>query len=104
MLSEQFCGGGVFAETFPREPCELKVVTVQSDLSSAIVLDTSGYLIAQNQGADTAQDSGHILELHIDEGTKVKKGDLLIQLDAKELAADLAAVKGLACPGESSAG
>jgi RND family efflux transporter MFP subunit len=72
---------------------ELKVVTVQSDLSSAIVLDTSGYLMAQTKVQILPKIPGTILEMHIDEGTKIKKGDLLVQLDAKEFAADLAASK-----------
>jgi multidrug efflux pump subunit AcrA (membrane-fusion protein) len=62
-------------------------------MSSAIVLDTSGYLMAQTKVQILPKIPGTILELHIDEGTKVKKGDLLVQLDAKELTADLAGSK-----------
>ena len=84
---------GLSQKLFPSRPVELNIVTVQSDLSSAIVLDTSGYLMAQTKVQMLPKIPGTILELHIDEGTKVKKGDLLIQLDAKEFAADLAASK-----------
>jgi multidrug efflux pump subunit AcrA (membrane-fusion protein) len=84
---------GFSRKLFAPRPVELKVVTVQSDLSSAIVLDTSGYLMAQMKVQMLPKIPGTILELHIDEGTKVKKGDLLVQLDAKELVADLAASK-----------
>ena len=74
---------GISRKLFPSPPVELKVVTVQSDLSSAIVLDTSGYLMAQTKVQMLPKIPGTILELHIDEGTKVKKGDLLVQLDAQ---------------------
>jgi HlyD family secretion protein len=84
---------GLSRKLFPSPPVELKVVTVKSDLSSAIVLDTSGYLMAQTKVQILPKIPGTILELHIDEGTKVKKGDLLVQLDAQEFAADLAASK-----------
>jgi multidrug efflux pump subunit AcrA (membrane-fusion protein) len=84
---------GFSRKLFAPQAVELKVVTVQSDLSSAIVLDTSGYLMAQMKVQMLPKIPGTILELHIDEGTKVKKGDLLVQLDAKELVADLAASK-----------
>ena len=84
---------GLSQKLFPSRPVELNIVTVQSDLSSAIVLDTSGYLMAQTKVQMLPKIPGTILELHIDEGTKVKKGDLLIQLDAEEFAADLAASK-----------
>lgn len=84
---------GFSRKLFAPRPIELKVVTVQSDLSSAIVLDTSGYLMAQTKVQILPKIPGSILELHIDEGTKVKKGDLLVQLDAKELTADLGASK-----------
>src|SRR5262245_6655429 len=84
---------GLSKRLFPPQVVQLKVVTVQSDLSSAIVLDTSGYLMAQTKVQMLPKIPGTIQELHINEGTKVKKGDLLVRLDAQELAADLAAAK-----------
>ncbi|MEX0610898.1 MAG: efflux RND transporter periplasmic adaptor subunit [Pirellulales bacterium] len=72
---------------------EVDVVSVESQLSAATVLDTSGYLMAKTKVLVNSKIPGTIVELPIDEGAKVQERELLARLDGDEYAADLAAAK-----------
>jgi HlyD family secretion protein len=50
-------------------------------------------IVDGNEVIVSPQITGRIIALHVDEGTEVKKGDLIAELDPKELEANLAAAK-----------
>ena len=72
---------------------DVDVVSVESPLTAVTVLDTSGYLMAKTKVQVNSKIPGTIVQLPIEEGAKVQKGELLARLDGDEYAADLAAAK-----------
>ena len=55
------------------------------------VLTASGYVVAQRKAAVATKASGRLEELRVQEGSRVKKGDLLARIDARDVVAQLAA-------------
>jgi RND family efflux transporter MFP subunit len=56
----------------------------------AAVLDASGYVTARRQATVSAKITGKVVEVLIEEGMRVKEGDLLARLDDTEVRAQLA--------------
>jgi RND family efflux transporter MFP subunit len=54
-----------------------------------VVLECKGYLVPASQVTVSPKVAGQVVELLIDEGTRVKAGDVLARLDAEEYTADL---------------
>jgi Barrel-sandwich domain of CusB or HlyD membrane-fusion len=61
----------------------------QAGRSGKIVLEQKGYLAPARVVLVAPEVSGRIMALHFEEGTRVRKGDLLGQLDATPYALDL---------------
>jgi HlyD family secretion protein len=55
------------------------------------VLTASGYVVAQRKAAVATKATGRLEALNVQEGSRVKKGDLLARIDARDVEAQLAA-------------
>jgi RND family efflux transporter MFP subunit len=56
-----------------------------------VTLTSSGYLVAQRRASLASKASGRLVYLAVREGSRVKEGDLLARLDARDVAAQFAA-------------
>ena len=54
-------------------------------------LTASGYLVAQRRAAVASKASGRLIELHVREGSVLKKGELIARIDAADVQAAIAA-------------
>jgi multidrug efflux pump subunit AcrA (membrane-fusion protein) len=61
--------------------------------STGSVLDSSGYVTARRQATVSAKITGKVAEVLIEEGIRVKEGDVLARLDDTEAKAQLALAK-----------
>jgi len=61
----------------------------QSSNSAASVLDASGYVTARMQATVSSKLTGKVLEVYIEEGMFVEKGQILAQLDDSSVQAEL---------------
>jgi len=57
------------------------------------VLTASGYVVAQRKAAVATKGTGRLEELKVQEGSRVKKGDLLARIDSRDVAAQLQAAQ-----------
>ncbi len=57
------------------------------------VLTASGYVVAQRKAAVATKATGRLELLNVQEGSRVKKGDLLARIDARDVEAQLAAAQ-----------
>jgi RND family efflux transporter MFP subunit len=64
--------------------------TVSQEPVAASVLDASGYVTARRQATVSAKITGKVTEVLIEEGMRVKEGDVLARLDDTEARAQLA--------------
>ena len=75
------------------EPVEVTTFTVkeinQNDTSASSILDASGYVVARRRATVSSKMTGKVMEVFIEEGMYVEKGQLLAQLDDSTLVADL---------------
>lgn len=89
--------GAVAAWLAPRAT-EVRVSSVvQSTASQQYVeLTASGYVVAQRRAAVSSKAAGRLMELHVREGSPVRKGELIARLDDSDVrAAMLAAQAGV---------
>ncbi|MGO9379615.1 MAG: efflux RND transporter periplasmic adaptor subunit [Dissulfurispiraceae bacterium] len=49
------------------------------------VLNASGYVVAQRKAAMASKVTGRIIELNVEEGSKVKKGDVIARLESNDV-------------------
>jgi len=89
MLSEQTNWAPEMMQN--RVEVRLSSVKVQQGRSADAVVVATGYLESRRQAGIGAQASGRIDQVFFEEGDQVKKGDLLAELDHKDLDASLAA-------------
>ena len=75
------------------EPVEVTTFTVkeinQNDTSASSILDASGYVVARRRATVSSKMTGKVMEVFVEEGMYVEKGQLLAQLDDSTLVADL---------------
>ena len=75
------------------EPVEVTTFTVkeinQNDTSASSILDASGYVVARRRATVSSKMTGKVMEVFVEEGMYVEKGQLLAQLDDSTLIADL---------------
>jgi HlyD family secretion protein len=57
------------------------------------VMTASGYVVAQRKAAVATKATGRLEELNVQEGSRVKKGDLLARIDSRDVVAQLAAAQ-----------
>ena len=74
-----------------RVEVRLKSVTIQKGRSADAVVVATGYLESRRQARIGAQAAGRIDTITFEEGDEVKKGDVLAELEHKDLKASLAA-------------
>jgi len=48
---------------------------------AGVVLEASGYVVAQRQATVSSSMTGRLLRLHVQEGARVRRGDLIAELD-----------------------
>ena len=84
-----------FALTRPEAPTVRTTVARAASQESVAnsVLDASGYVTARRQATVSAKITGKVTEILIEEGMRVKEGDVLARLDDTEARAQLALAK-----------
>ena len=78
-------GGAAWWFLAGSKPVPVQTVTVKANgqgASSSAVLQATGYVTARRMATVSAQMTGTLTEVLIDEGFKVKKGQVLARLDA----------------------
>jgi HlyD family secretion protein len=87
-------------------PVAVQATTVQLAYPSQqyTQLSASGYVVAQRRAAVSSKATGRLLELHVREGSVVKKGELLARLDAADVEATLGVSEAGVRQGEAAAG
>ena len=88
--------GGAWWLWVGQQPLVVQTVTVRTAGSGAAVdavLQATGYVTARRAATVSAQITGTLTEVLIDEGFKVKKGQVLARLDDSGLKANLAAAE-----------
>ncbi len=89
------------------KPIPVQTATVRANgqgPSADAVLQATGYVTARRMATVSAQMTGTLTEVLIDEGFKVKKGQVLARLDDTGLKAGLAAAQAQASAAEASTG
>jgi RND family efflux transporter MFP subunit len=74
----------------PLKPAQEVTVTVVSRLYPAqayTVLNASGYVVAQRKAAVSSKSTGRLVYLGVEEGSRVKKGEVLASLENEDLVA-----------------
>lgn len=68
---------------------EVQVVTIQQTYPSQAItrLNASGYVVAQRKAAVASKATGRLIWLGVEEGSRVKKGDILARLESEDVAA-----------------
>lgn len=67
---------------------EVDVIIFTSEAKGETLLDKTGYVVPRNRITLSPEVGGIITKIHVEEGTRVKKGDLLIELDDARFKAD----------------
>ncbi|HAB19417.1 MAG TPA: efflux RND transporter periplasmic adaptor subunit [Verrucomicrobiota bacterium] len=84
-------GGGVAWWRFRPERILVKTVAVQEAQSGGqkTLLNASGYVTARRQATVSSKVTGKVVEVMVEEGRKVKAGDVLARLDSSNVEASL---------------
>ncbi len=85
--------GGMLQQLEPRMEVRVGNVSVHTGRSADAVVVATGYLESRRQAKIGARAPGRIELLHVEEGTNVKKGEVLAALEHADLDASLAANK-----------
>ncbi|MGC8657976.1 MAG: efflux RND transporter periplasmic adaptor subunit [Desulfomonilaceae bacterium] len=74
-----------------RPPLEIRAVKVSLTFPSRAltILNASGYVVAQRKAAVSSKATGRLEHLYVEEGKKVKQGDIIAQLENSDLQAAL---------------
>lgn len=74
---------------------EIETSTVQrlSPSSAQSLLTATGYVVAQRRAAVASKGAGRLEKLNVEEGDKVKSGDIIARLEAKDVDASLNAAR-----------
>ena len=51
------------------------------------LLNASGYVVAQRKAALASKITGRIIQLNVEEGSRVKEGDIIARLESNDVAA-----------------
>ncbi len=71
-------------------PVETATVTSVRPAQAATVLNASGYVVAERRADVASKATGRLVHLAVEEGTRVKKGDVLARLENADVEAALA--------------
>lgn len=84
--------GGIAMALMPRPvPVQTASVVTRYPAQQVTVMTASGYVVAQRKAAVATKATGRLEILNVQEGSRVKKGDLLAKIDARDVEAQLAA-------------
>jgi len=84
VLAAVLYGMGVFSTA---QPVDVATVSQTYPSQSFTVLNASGYVVAQRKAAVASKVTAQILEIHVEEGSRVKKGDIIARLEGADAAA-----------------
>lgn len=86
--------GGIVLWLMPR-PVAVQTASVVTryPAQQVTVLTASGYVVAQRKAAVATKATGRLEQLNVQEGSRVKKGDLLARIDSRDVQAQLAAAQ-----------
>ncbi len=84
-------GGFLFLKDFLNPPIEVQLTTatLTSPAQASAVLTASGYVVARRKAAVASKGTGTLIFLGVEEGDKVKKGQVIARLDDSDVAASL---------------
>ena len=86
--------GGAVAALMPRPVIvQTASVVTRYPAQQVTVLTASGYVVAQRKAAVATKATGRLEELNVQEGSRVRKGDLLARIDSRDVVAQLAAAQ-----------
>lgn len=100
-------GGGAWWLLATQRPVAVQTVAVRANGQGArsdAVLQATGYVTARRMATVSAQMTGTLVEVLIDEGFKVKKGQVLARLDDTGLKASMAAAQAQVRTAEANLG
>lgn len=100
-------GGGAWWLLATQRPVAVETVAVRANGQGArsdAVLQATGYVTARRMATVSAQMTGTLVEVLIDEGFKVKKGQVLARLDDTGLKASMAAAQAQVRTAEANLG
>ena len=84
-------GGWVWATRVEAIPVKATAVVAQTGgAASGAVLNASGYVTARRRATVSSKVTGKVLEVFVEEGNLVRKGQILAKLDASQMRASLA--------------
>ncbi len=72
-------------------PVQTSSVVTRYPAQQVTVMTASGFVVAQRKAAVATKATGRLEVLNVQEGSRVKKGDLLAKIDARDVVAQLAA-------------
>ena len=75
---------GVFS---PAQSVEVATVSQTYPSQSFTLLNASGYVVAQRKAAVASKITAQLLEINVEEGSRVKKGDIIARLEGADAAA-----------------
>ena len=75
---------GVFT---PAQSVEVAMVSQTYPSQSFTLLNASGYVVAQRKSAVASKITSRLLELSVEEGSRVKKGDIIARLEGEDVRA-----------------
>jgi multidrug efflux pump subunit AcrA (membrane-fusion protein) len=82
-------GGGWFAFSPRAIAVQTTPIVTAYPSQQFVVLNSSGYVVAQRKAAIASKASGRLEWLGVAEGSRVKAGDAIARLDARDVAAQL---------------
>ncbi|HEX8952780.1 MAG TPA: efflux RND transporter periplasmic adaptor subunit [Polyangia bacterium] len=75
------------------EDVELGAVTLMSPAQQDVTLVATGYVYARKKANVAPKAAGRIAKFFVDEGSKVKEGDMIVELESEDARAQLAQVR-----------
>lgn len=76
--------GAVLLRPKPLEVTTATAVALPANAAPAPVLDASGYVVARRQATVSAKTTGKVLDIKVEEGMAVRKGQVLAELDPSQ--------------------
>ncbi len=84
--------GGIAMAVMPHPvPVQTASVVTRYPAQQVTVMTASGYVVAQRKAAVSTKATGRLEQLLVLEGSRVKAGDLIARIDARDVEAQLAA-------------
>ncbi|HET6787952.1 MAG TPA: efflux RND transporter periplasmic adaptor subunit, partial [Aquabacterium sp.] len=74
-------------------PVQITAVVTSTPSQQYVDLTASGYVVAQRRAAVASKATGRLVELHVREGSTVRKGEVIARLDASDVQASMAAAE-----------